>query len=134
MTKPYRFIPLLIVALNALAIAVRWSTLSPMLAAHFNLQGEASGTMPRTMLLLYVVMGVVVCLMAYLIARKKQQLETGLVMLASGICLVFLFSTLVTLTAGTMPIFMLAEPVVLLVAVVGFVVSVVKMRKAKQAK
>ena len=51
-----------------------------------------------------------------------------MVIMASGICLVLFSSTLVTLTSGAMPIFMLAEPVIILIAVVGFVVSVVKSR------
>ena len=61
--------------------------------------------------------------------RKLPKLQTGLIILTSGICLVLFASTMVTLTAGTMPIFMLAEPVILLVAVVGFVVCVIKSRK-----
>ena len=44
-------------------------------------------------------------------------------------CLVLFLSTMVSLTAGTMPVFMLAEPVVLLAAVIGFVVCFVKSRK-----
>jgi type III secretory pathway component EscS len=38
---------------------------------------------------------------------------------------------MVTLTSGAMPVFMLAEPVVLLAAVVGFVVAVVKSYKKR---
>lgn len=129
MTKPYRFIPLLIVAINALAIVVRWSSLPELLPAHYDLQGNAGGTMPRCVLFLYILMGLAVCLIAYLAARKKPELETGLIMLSSGICLAIFSSTLVTLTSGTMPIFMLAEPVIVLAGVVGFVVSVVKYRK-----
>ena len=48
------------------------------------------------------------------------------------ISLVLFLSTMVTLTYGTMPIFMLAEPVILLAAVIGFVVCVVKSRKKKE--
>lgn len=129
MTKRCWLIPILIVAVNALAIFVRWSSLPALLPAHFDLQGNAGGTMPRSMLLLYILMGVAVCLTAYLIAKRRQNLETGLIILSSGVCLVLFFSTLVTLTFGTMPVFMLAEPVVLLAAVIGFVVSVVKARK-----
>ena len=123
------FIPILIVAINALAIMVRWSFLPEMLPAHYDLQGNASGTMPRSMLLLYVLMGATVCLIAYAVARKKYKLQKGLVILATGICFILFSSTMVTLTSGTMPIFMLAEPVILLVAVVGFVISFVKSRK-----
>jgi hypothetical protein len=35
---------------------------------------------------------------------------------------------LVTLTSGSMPIFMLAEPVILLITVIAFILSVIKSR------
>ena len=85
--------------------------------------------MPRIVLLLYPLIGATVCLVAWLIARMKQNLQKGLVILTSGIGLVLLSSTMVTLTSGTMPIFMLAEPVILLAAIVAFVICVVKSRK-----
>jgi hypothetical protein len=129
MSKRGWFIPVLIVVLNALAIIVRWSSLSEILPAHYDLQGNAGGIMPRSMLLLYLLIGLVVCMIAYVIGRMTKKLQTGLVILASGICLVLLMSTMVTLTSGTMPIFMLAEPIILLAAVVGFAVCVVKSRK-----
>ena len=126
MNKKIWLAPILIVAPNALAIIIRWSSLPELLPAHYDLQGNADGTMPRSMLFVYVLIGAVICLIAYIIGRMKQKLQKGLAILASGICLVLLLSTMVTLTSGTMPIFMLAEPVVLLIAVVGCVVSVVK--------
>ena len=129
MNKRSWLIPFLIVALNALAIMVRWSSLPELLPAHYDLQGNAGGTMPRSMLLLYLLIGVAICVIASVIARKKPKFQTGLVILTSGICLVLFASTMVTLTAGTMPVFMLSEPVILLVAVVGAVVSVMKSRK-----
>jgi uncharacterized membrane protein len=129
MNKKSWFIPILIVALNALAIFVRWSSLPELLPAHYDLQGNAGGTMPRSMLLMYILMGAVICLIAYVIGRMKQKLQAGLVVLASGICLILFLSTMVTLTSGTMPVFMLAEPVILLASVIGFVVCVVKSRK-----
>ena len=125
-------LPFLIVTLNALAIIVQWSTLPELLPAHYDLQGNASGTMPRSMLLLYILIGTAVCLIAYMVGRMKQKLQTELVILSSGISLVLFLSTMVTLTYGTMPIFMLAEPVILLAAVIGFVVCVVKSRKKKE--
>ena len=131
MIKRGWFIPIFILAINAIAIIVRWSSLPELLPAHFDLQGNPSGTMPRTMLILYPVMSAFICLMAYLIAKKKHKLQTGLVILTSGISLILLSSTMVTLTYGTMPVFMLAEPVILLVAIVGFVVCYVKSRKNK---
>ena len=129
MNKRSWFIPILIVAINALVILVKWNSLSEILPAHYDLQGNAGGTMPRSVLLLYILMGAAVCLTAHVIGRMKQKLQKGLVILASGICLILFSSTMVTLTAGTMPIFMLAEPVILLAAVIGFVVCVIKSRK-----
>ena len=129
MNKRGWLIPILSVVVNALAIMVRWSSLSELLPAHYDLQGNAGGTMPRSVLLLYPLIGASVCLVAYVIGRMKQKLQAALVILASGICLVLLSSAMVTLTAGTMPVFMLAEPVILLAAVIGFVVCVVKSRK-----
>ena len=123
------FIPILIVALNALAIIVRWGSLSQLLPAHFDLEGNAGGTMPRSMLLVNIAIGAVVCLIAYIIGRLKQNIQKGMVILSSGISLVLFCSTMVTLTSGTMPIFMLAEPVILLAAIIVFVVSAVKSRK-----
>ena len=129
MNKKIWLTPILIVALNALAIIIRWSSLPELLPAHYDLQGNADGTMPRSMLFVYVLIGAVICLIAYIIGRMNQKLQKGLAILASGICLVLLLSTMVTLTSGTMPIFMLAEPVILLAAIVGFIVCVVKSRK-----
>ena len=119
-------VPLLIVAANAAAIVVRWSSLQELMPAHFNLQGNAGGTMPRTMLVLYPLISAAICLIAWLITKRKQRLQTGLIILVSGIALVILFSTLVTLTAGTMPVFMLAEPVILVAAVIACIVCIVK--------
>ena len=129
MNKKSWFIPVLIVAVNVLAIIVCWSSLHEVLPAHFDLEGNAGGSMPRNMLLLYPLASGVVCLVSYVIARVWKMLQKGLAILSSGISLVILFSLLVTLTRGTMPIFMLAEPVILLAAVIGFIVSVVKSRK-----
>ena len=132
MIKNSWHLPILIVTLNALVNIVQWSSLPELLPAHYDLQGNASGTMPRSMLLIYILLGVGVCLIAYIIGRMKQKLQKGLVVLVSGICLVQFSSTMVTLTFGTMPFFMLAEPVILLIAVVGFIVCVVKSHKKQE--
>lgn len=129
MNRKCWFIPALIVVINAVAITMCWTSLPEVVPAHFDLQGNAGGSMSRSILMLYPIIGVAVCLAAYMIARKKHELQTGLVILTSGLNLVLLSSTMVTLTFGTMPIFMLAEPVILLAAVVGFVFCVVKSRK-----
>lgn len=124
MNKRSWFIPVLIIAVNVLAIVIRWSSLSEIVPAHFDLEGNAGGTMPRMQLLMFPLISAVVLLICYVVARLWQKLQKGLVVLSSGICIVILLSELVTLTSGTMPIFMLAEPVVLLAAVVGFTVCI----------
>ena len=124
MSKRAWIIPVLIVAVNALAILIRWKALPEILPAHFDLQGNAGGSMPRSTLLFYPLIGAVVCGIAYAIARivGKPGFQAGVIILASGIGLVILSSTMVTLTYGTMPVFMLAEPVILLVAIVACVI------------
>ena len=134
MNKRNWLIPLLIVAVNFMSIIVQWNSLQEIVPAHFDLEGNAGGSMPRNDLLLFPFIGVAVCLVAFLVARFKREFQKGLVILASGICLVLLFSTMVTLTHGRMPVLMLAEPVVLLAAVAGFIVSVVKARKIARSK
>lgn len=123
------FIPILIIAVNALAVIVKWSSLPELLPAHFDLQGNAGGTMARSMLPLYPAAGAAVFLLSWLIARKAKRLKTGLVVLTSGISLILLCSTMVTLTTGKMPVFMLAEPVILLIAVVAFIVCLIRSRQ-----
>lgn len=130
MNKRIWIVPLLIVAVNALAIALRWGSLSDPLPAHFDLDGNASGEMPRNMLLMYPLIAAGVCGLSYLVARFKNKFNTPLVILSSGISLILLFSTMVTLTAGKAPIFMLAEPVILLASVVDAVICILRLRKA----
>lgn len=120
------FIPILIVAVNALTVIVKWSSLPELLPAHFDLQGNAGGTMARSMLPLYPAASAAVFLLFWLIDRKAKRLDTGLVVLTSGISLILLCSTMVTLTTGKMPVFMLAEPVILVAAAVGFIFSLRK--------
>ena len=129
MNKRGWLIPLLIVFVNALALLVKWGDLPELLPAHFDLQGNASGSMSRSVLPMYPIVAAAVCLIAYVISRKMQRLQTGMIILTSGLCLVVLLSTMVTLTSGKMPFFMLAEPVVLLAAVVSFVVCVIRSRR-----
>lgn len=129
MNKKSWFIPVLIVAVNVLAIIVCWSSLPEVLPAHFDLEGNAGGSMPRTQLLMFPLISTVVCLVCHVVSRLKQKLQKGMVILSSGISLVIFLSVLVTLTQGTMPIFMLAEPVVLLAAIIGFFVSIKKFRR-----
>ena len=129
MNKRNWLIPILIVVINALAIIVRWGSLSELIPAHFDLQGNASGTMPRSVLLWYPLIGAAICLVSYVIGYLKHKLQTALVALASGISLILLLSTLVSLTSGTMPAFMLAEPVILLATVIAVIVCIIRSRK-----
>ena len=131
MNKRAWIIPALIVVVNALAILIRWNSLPETLPAHFDLQGNASGSMPRTTLLFYPLAAAVLCGIAYAVACivGKQGLNCGLVILASGIGLVVLSSTLVTLTFGSTPVFMLAEPIILVAAIVAFIICLVRARK-----
>ena len=125
-------IPITVVAINALAIIMRWGSLPGVIPAHFDLQGNAAGTMPRNTLLLYPLIGATVCFAAYVIARMKPVLKNGLAVLASGICLILLSSTMVSLTYGKRPVFMLAEPVILILAVAGFIFSTVNSYKTRK--
>lgn len=131
MSKRTWIIPALIVVVNALAVLIRWNTLAEILPAHFDLDGNAGGSMSRNTLIFYPLASAVICGIAYFIARKFGKLNSGLVILTTGIGLIILSSTLVTLTYGTMPIFMLAEPAIMVAAIVGFVICLVKARKKK---
>lgn len=131
MNKRAWLIPIIIVAINALAIAIRWTSLPELLPAHFDLQGNASGTMPRNTLLLYPLIGAAICLVARIIARLKHTLQPSLIILASGVALVLFLSTMVSLTSGKTPVFMLAEPVVLLIALVGVGVYLVRVCRGR---
>jgi hypothetical protein len=84
------------------------------------------------MLILYPLIGAAVGLIVYLLARKMPKLRKGLVILASGIGLILLCSVMVTLTAGKMPLFMLAEPVILLLTVIAFIICALKSRKTRR--
>ena len=125
-------IPFLIVAVNAAAVFIRWTSLPEILPAHFDLQGNASGSMPRSTLIIYPVISLAVCAIAYVLSRLLfKRLNKGLIILISGIALVILSSTMVTLTYGTTPVFMLAEPVILIAALVWCIICWVKTRKQK---
>lgn len=129
MNKRGWLIPIAIVAVNALAIICCWKSLPDPLPAHYDLQGNPDGVMQRGLLSIYPLIGAVICLAAYMIARIKSSLQSALIILTSGVCLVILSSSLVSLTFGKIPLFMLAEPVILLIAVTASVISILKSRK-----
>lgn len=129
MNKNSWIIPILIVAINALVIIVRWVSLPELLPAHFDLQGNAGDAMPRSMLVLYLLCSTAFGLISFVATLVKPKLKKTMVILASGVTLIVLLSTLVTLTSGTMPALMLAEPVVLLITLVSAVISLIMTRK-----
>lgn len=122
-------IPILILAINAMVLAVRWVSLPEILPAHFDLQGNASGTMPRSMLILYLLCSTAFGLISFVATLVKPRLQKAMAILASGVSIIVLLSTLVTLTSGTMTALMLAEPVVLLITLVSAVISLIRTRK-----
>ena len=133
-------IPALIVIVNVLVIMVRWASLPETLLAHFDPEGYASGTMPRSTLVLYPIISAVVCVIIYALGRwiskrsknnvNANRLQVlGMIFLASGVALTILSSSMVTLTQGTMPIFMFAEPVIMFLALAGLVVCLIKAHK-----
>lgn len=124
-------LPALVVCINAAILLILWNSLSETLPAHFDLEGNASGSISRTTLIYYPVIGAVIGLVAYWIRCRvdKKYFNGGLLILATGIELIILSSTMVTLTTGTKPFFMLAEPVILVAALTAFIVGFVKSRK-----
>ena len=126
MNKKEWFILALIVATNALAIAVSWNALPDPLPAHYDLDGNAGGSMCRTALFLYPLASAAFCLVSYAISLKIKRISRALLILTTGVVLVVFSSCMVSLTSGTMPIFMLAEPVILLGAVSAFIILTVR--------
>ena len=131
MNKRGWIVPALLVGINAAIILISWSSLSESLPAHFDLKGNASGSISRTTLLYYPIIGAMIGLLAFWLRCRidKKYFNGGLLILASGIELIILSSTMVTLTQGTKPFFMLAEPVILIIALTAFIVGLAKSRK-----
>ena len=134
-------IPAIIILVNVCAIWIRWSSLPEILPAHFDPQGNASGSMARTTLIFYPVISLMVCLVAYGVAAMARILFLkpdnsglrllGLHCLTSAIALTILSSTMVTLTFGTKPLFMFAEPVIIIAGITAFIICLIKARKSR---
>ena len=110
MNKRGWFIPMLIVAINALAILVQWSSLPELLPAHYDLQGNASGTMPRSMLLLYLLIGAAVCLIALFFVGIGENLLWEFVVLLLYCLCVSSFGCFLRALFGSTRILALALP------------------------
>ena len=130
-------VPVIIIIVNVCAIWIRWSALADVLPAHFDPAGNASGTMAKTTLIYYPVISLMLCLVTYgiytlannifkLTPDEKGLRMCGLHVMASCLTLTVLSSTLVTLTMGTCPLFMFAEPVLLLAGIITLIVCLVK--------
>jgi uncharacterized membrane protein len=134
-------VPVIIIIVNACAIWISWSSLPEILPAHFDPQGNASGSMARTTLIFYPVISLMVCLVAYGVAAMARILFLkpdnsglrllGLHCLTSAIALTILSSTMVTLTFGTKPLFMFAEPVIIIAGITAFIICLIKARKSR---
>ena len=130
-------VPAIIIIVNVCAIWIRWSVLSDVLPAHFDPAGNASGSMAKTTLIFYPVISLMLCLVTYGIYALANNIfklkpdERGLRMcglhvFTSFLALTVLSSTLVTLTMGTCPLFMFAEPVLLIAGITILIVCLIK--------
>ena len=133
-------IPAIIIIVNVCAICIRWSALPDVLPAHFDPAGNANGSMARTTLIFYPFISLMLCLVTYgvyALANKMFKLKPdekglrifGLNVFTSCITLTILSSTLVTLTFGKCPIFMFAEPVIMLAGIITLIVCLIKAKK-----
>jgi uncharacterized membrane protein len=130
-------VPAIIIIVNVCAIWIRWSALADVLPAHFDPAGNASGSMAKTTLIFYPVISLMLCLVTYgiytlannmfkLRPDEKGLRMCGLHVMASCLTLTVLSSTLVTLTMGTCPLFMFAEPILILAGIVTLIVCLIK--------
>jgi len=130
-------VPEIIIIVNVCAIWLKWNALADVLPAHFDPAGNASGSMDKTTLIFYPVISLMLCLATYgiytlannlfkLKADERGLRLCGLHVFASCLALTVLSSTLVTLTMGTCPLFMFAEPVLLIAGITTLIVCFVK--------
>jgi uncharacterized membrane protein len=130
-------IPAITIIVNVCAIWIRWSALPDVLPAHFDPAGNASGSMAKTTLIFYPVISIMLCLVTYgiyTLANNMFKLKPdekglricGLHVFASCLALTVLSSTMVTLTMGTCPLFMFAEPVLLIAGITTLIVCLIK--------
>ena len=130
-------VPVIIIIVNVCAIWIRWSAMADVLPAHFDPAGNASGSMAKTTLIFYPVISLMLCLVTYgiytlannifkLRPDEKGLRMCGLHVLASCLALTVLSSTLVTLTMGTNPLFMFAEPVLMLAGIITLIICLIK--------
>ena len=132
-------VPAIVIIVNVCAIWISWKSLPETLPAHFDPQGNASGSMARNTLIYFPVISFLSTLAAYGIATFARNLFLkpddsglrllGLHCLTSAITLTVLSSTMVTLTFGTKPVFMFAEPIIMVLGLAAFIVCFLKSRK-----
>lgn len=109
-----KYWPLLVVpAAVIVLLAVYWQGLPAQLASHFDVQGNATSTMSRNVLLVFPVAAILLELIPLLFRRSRLRVQASVLL-----GLVVLSSMCVTLTSGRQPVFMYLEPVLLVGAVV----------------
>ena len=132
-------IPALIVIINLIVIIVRWKALPETLPAHFDPQGNPSGSMPRTSLLYLPPVSLALCMAVYGVAALLQKRFRpdgkglrlkGLHAFTTCISLTVLSSAMVTLTYGKCPLFMFAEPVIMLTGIIILTVCLIKAHRS----
>ena len=131
--KLWWLIPAITVAAIAVAVGIIWASFPETILAHFDLEGNAGGAIPKGTMLLYPLVALIVCLIAFGISRRtsRKALKGSLLILTSGIEFIILSSVMVTLTKGSTPVFMLAEPVILAITVVACIIYTIKERKSR---
>ena len=125
---------LAITLVGAALALLAWDRLPMSLPCHFNLRGESSATMPRWRLLVLPAASLLINIAAFLLPRLLPEARRKWGLLLSGIAsiglaAILLLSESVTLTRGTMPFFMLAEPFVLIVTAIAFIIFVLKTKR-----
>ncbi|MCQ2283747.1 MAG: hypothetical protein MJZ57_02465 [Bacteroidales bacterium] len=134
---PYRklfLLALVVAGLTLLCIGVKIHHLPNPVPQHFNLQGISHGSMPLARIWTYPMLSAGLILLLYILAhclrraRRAQCWQHCCGLAAVAAALIILSSTCVTLTLGQSPIFMLAEPLILLLALVGIIFCWIKQR------
>ena len=131
--KLWWLVPAITVAAIAVAVGIIWGSFPETIPAHFDLEGNAGGAIPKSTMLLYPLVALIICLIAFGISRRTSRkiLKGGLLIFTSGIELIILSSVMVTLTHGATPVFMLAEPVILAVTLIACIIYIIKERKSR---
>lgn len=131
-------VPAAVILINLILILTAWKNLPDTLPAHFDPQGNASGSMPRNMLLFYPLVSAAICLVSYAVYALIRKMfhtssnPTGMQAFTCGIALMILSSTCLTLTMGQASIFMFMEPVFLIAGIVILCVTAIRSHRSNE--